>query len=89
MIIRSVIAMAVFAVAAAGCGEKPQTGATARKSDAKPWEGAASPYAAPNWKGGDETAWEAQMRVRAQGQNEYARIAATATAPAGAASKTQ
>jgi len=87
MTIRCVIAMTLFALAAAGCGEKPQTGATARKSDAKPWEGATSPYAAPDWKGGDETAWEAQMRLRAQGQNEYSRIAATA--PSAAASKSQ
>jgi hypothetical protein len=89
MTVRNVIALAVFVLAAAGCSEAPQTGATARKSDAKPWEGTPSPYAAPNWKGGDETAWESQMRMRAQGQNEYARIAAAAASPAAAASKTQ
>jgi hypothetical protein len=84
---KNVIALALFALAAAGCSETAQTGASVRKADAKPWEGAASPYAAPNWKGGDETAWEAQMRMRAQGQNEYARIAAVAAPPAAAASK--
>ena len=40
--------------------------------------GAASAYTAPGWKAGDQRSWEAQMRARAQGQNEYLRTAAAA-----------
>lgn len=60
-------------LALGACGEKPQT-ATARKADAKAWEGAADPYVAPGWKAGDRASWESQMRARSQGQNEYVRI---------------
>jgi hypothetical protein len=74
---RAVLILAgVVAVAAlAACTEKPQT-ASARKSDAKAWAGPAGAFVAPGWKVGDEASWEAQMRHRAQGQNEYARAAA-------------
>ena len=57
------------------CGEKAQT-ASARKSDAKPWETAQSAYLAEGWKGGDKAAWEQQLRERAQNQNEYSRAPA-------------
>ena len=77
--------IAMMALAVAGCGEKAQT-ATAKKTDAKAWESSQNTYAAEGWKGGDQAAWEAQMRIRAQGQNEYSRSAAavpvTAAVPA-------
>lgn len=63
------------AVVLAACTEKPQT-ATARKADDKPWALAGSPYAAAGYKGGDQAAWEQQLKSRAQGQNEYSRTAA-------------
>ena len=71
------IAMLVtLAITLAACGEKPQTAQT-RKSDAKPWEGApGDPYSVAGWKAGDQKSWEEQMRMRAQGQNEYSRAAA-------------
>ena len=56
----------------AACGEKPQT-ATHRKADGHPYDGPASAYTAGGWKAGDAAAWDAQMRIRAQGQNEYSR----------------
>ena len=34
---------------------------------------ASSPFYAADWKGGDKAAWEAQIRTRNQGQNDYAR----------------
>ena len=81
MIMRS-MALAVAAVCAAGCGERPQTITPAKKADAKPWEGAQGGNVAAGWKPGDQASWEAQMRQRAQGQNEYSRSAATAAASA-------
>jgi len=80
MIMRSTIAMAMMAVCAAGCGEKPQTASAAKNADAKAWEGAQGGNVAEGWKAGDKDSWEAQMRSRAQNQNEYSRSAATTAA---------
>jgi hypothetical protein len=85
MIKPNMLVVALLALAAAGCGEKPQTGSTVKKADTKAWASAPGAFAAPSWKGGDEAAWDAQMRARAQGQNEYVRIAAV---PAAAPTKT-
>jgi hypothetical protein len=74
MIGRILIA-ATLAAGLAACGEKPQVAAT-KKSDSKPWEGAQNSFVAQGWKAGDQASWESQMRVRAQGQNEYSRSAA-------------
>lgn len=58
------------------CGETPQTAGT-KKADAKPWEGApGSAFVAAGWKAGDQASWEAQMKTRSQGQNEYTRVPA-------------
>ena len=82
------LALMALAVAVSGCGEKAQT-ASAKKTDAKAWESSQNTYAAEGWKGGDQAAWEAQMRIRAQGQNEYSRIAATVPTTAAAAVPTK
>ena len=68
-----VVLMGVSALA--GCGEKPQVlDAKAKGPDAAPWSASASsPFYAADWKGGDKAAWEAQIRTRNQGQNDYAR----------------
>jgi hypothetical protein len=58
----------------AGCAEKPQT--LGPKADSKGWEVTPSAYTAPGYKTGDATAWEAQLRKRAQSQNEYTRAVA-------------
>jgi outer membrane biogenesis lipoprotein LolB len=61
----------------AGCGEKAQTagGPSARKSDAKAWDGTTqAAYSADGLKAGDKAAWEAQLKTRTErGQNEYPR----------------
>ncbi len=67
-------ALAALSLALAACGDKPQT-AGAKKDDAAPWSGAQAAYQDKNWKAGDQASWEAQMRTRAQGQNEYVRTA--------------
>ena len=86
---RSTIGLALMALAVAGCGEKAQTATGAKKTDAKAWESSQYTYAAEGWKGGDQAAWEAQMRIRAQGQNEYSRSAATVPTTAAAAVPTK
>jgi len=64
------------AVLLSACAEKPQTAGT-KKFDAKPWEGApGSAYVAAGWKAGDQAAWEAHMKTRSQGQDEYSRAPA-------------
>jgi len=78
----AMLGCAALAAALAGCGERAQTATPAsKKSDAKPWEGGVPAYATGNWKAGDQNAWEEQMRVRAQGQNEYSRSASTTSQP--------
>ena len=57
---------------AAACSEKPQS-ATHRKADEHAYEGTTDGYSVPGWKAGDAVSWEQQMKVRAQGQNEYSR----------------
>ena len=73
--IARIVFVAALAAALAACGEKPQTAST-KKSDGKPWEGAQNSFVAQGWKAGDQGSWDAQMRTRAQGQNEYSRAAA-------------
>lgn len=73
--IARIVFVAALAASLAACGEKPQTAAT-KKSDGKPWEGAQNGFVAQGWKAGDQGSWDAQMRTRAQGQNEYSRTAA-------------
>jgi len=76
MSLKNVVMLVALAITLAACAEKPQTAQT-RKSDAKPWEGApGDPYSVTGWKAGDQKSWEEQMRIRAQGQNEYSRAAA-------------
>ena len=74
---RSIMLLALPAfLALAACSEKPQT-ASHRKADGPAWESTHKGFAAAPWKaGGNETAWESQLRNRAQSQNEYVRAAA-------------
>ncbi len=67
------LALVAAALLLAGCGEKPQTAGTEKKTDDKPWDARGSEFAAGGWKSGDQASWEAQLRARAQGQNEYTR----------------
>jgi hypothetical protein len=82
MIGRGTLAMllAVAVVGLPACGDKPQGGGGAvRKSDTRAWEGPSTGavHAAEGFKAGDKTAWEAQLKARAErGQNEYSRTAA-------------
>ncbi len=72
-ILKHLPAVALGAVVALGltaCSEQPQVivyeqGEYQGKADARPWDG-------PAFKG-DKTAWEAAIKNRARGQNEYSR----------------
>jgi hypothetical protein len=69
------LACALGAVALLGaCGEEVQTTKVgpARKADKPAWSGGESPYRVSGWTPGDRASWEAQMRARAQGQDDYA-----------------
>jgi major membrane immunogen (membrane-anchored lipoprotein) len=61
------VSVALSSLLLASCGEKQTTTASdgryQGKADAKPWEVA----------GKDKQAWEAQLKARAQNQNEYTR----------------
>ena len=67
-----IASLGLLCLGLAACGEKPQT-ATQRKADGHAYGGPASAYTVGSWKAGDQESWDAQMRTRAQGQNEYSR----------------
>ncbi len=74
----SILVVTAVAVSLAACGEKAQT-AAGKKSDAKPWEGTQATHSADGYKPGDKSAWEAQLKARAErGQNEYSRTTTAA-----------
>jgi hypothetical protein len=56
----------------AACGETAQT-ASKRKADVPAYTGTGGYNTAAGWKPGDAASWEAQLRTRSQGQNEYTR----------------
>jgi hypothetical protein len=62
-----VASLVISSAALLGCGEKGKVQESAGryqgKADARPWEAS----------GKDKTAWEAQIKARAQNQNEYTR----------------
>ncbi len=60
----------------AACGEAVQTIPVGpqRKAATSNWQGTDNPYRTPGWTPGDQASWEAHLRARTQGQNEYAVI---------------
>ena len=71
----TVIAMLCGVLAFAGCTEKPQEGAkAAKRADAQAWQGGGDPaFMAGDWRSGDRSAWERQLKARNEKQNEYVR----------------
>jgi hypothetical protein len=74
------IVAAVAALAGlSACGERSQElGAKKVRSDRAAYTGGDAQFTAPGWSAGERASWEQQIRTRGQGQNEYARSAATA-----------
>ncbi|GAB1388675.1 MAG: hypothetical protein AMXMBFR78_02760 [Rubrivivax sp.] len=68
---------AALALLLGACSEREQTAdRAARKIDAPSWSGvvAGAPGQTPlPYKAGDQASWEAHLKARTQGQNEYSR----------------
>lgn len=73
---RLVLIAAAMTVLLTACSEKPQTaGTTHSAADDKPWKGGQKAFDAPGWTPGDKASWDAQIKQRNRGQNEYVRMA--------------
>lgn len=68
-----------------GCGERAQE-LQVKAPDASPWSGKSGGFSASGWQGGDQSAWQEQIRQRGQRQNEYARTGVSGPGAAGNAS---
>jgi uncharacterized protein YcgI (DUF1989 family) len=56
------------------CGESDQAQRSGDVNDIHASQGAKNAYVAVGWAPGDKNAWQAQLRTRAQLQNEYQKI---------------
>jgi hypothetical protein len=73
MILIALISLSTLLLGA--CAEPSQSQADARKvPDTHPWQGAKNSYVAKGWSPGDKASWDAQLRTRAQHQNEYFKV---------------
>ena len=73
MIARATLGCLALAFSLVACGEKVQTmSSDTKKPDVPGWKGGNPNYNAPGWVASDQAAWEAQLRTRAQAQNDYA-----------------
>jgi hypothetical protein len=65
---------AVVVIVLAACGERVQTlpAGAAKKADTPAWQITDNGYVAPGWTPGNEASWQAQIKKRAQAQNDYA-----------------
>jgi len=70
------LATAVAVLALAACSDPGNRAPGERSADTKSFEMAQNGNVAPGWQSGDPASWEAQLRRRAQAQNEYARVPA-------------
>ena len=71
---------ACVALNLAGCEKSQADAARLKKADAKASQGAGhadKAYTASGWTAGDDASWQAQIRARTEGQNEYARVPAS------------
>ena len=70
---RSIYAVILLAGLAA-CGEKPQVLET-HQQDGSAYTGTNKAFVVKDWKQGDKTSWESQLKARGQyGQNDYTRM---------------
>jgi uncharacterized lipoprotein YehR (DUF1307 family) len=70
---KPLFAMTLIAALAA-CGDKPQA-LEPSKHDSAAFTGTGKAYALKDWKVGDKTSWESQLKARQQyGQNDYTRM---------------
>lgn len=64
------ILLASFTLGLAACSESPQV-LKSNKSDEKASAGAKNAFVVKGWDPGNATSWEAQLKKRAQNQDEY------------------
>jgi hypothetical protein len=62
--------VSLVAIGLSACSEKPQV-LKSNKSDEKASAGAKNPFVLKGWDQGNATSWEAQLKKRAQNQDEY------------------
>ncbi|MBE7419457.1 MAG: hypothetical protein HS128_17265 [Ideonella sp.] len=69
------LTLCIGALALTACGEK--LAGAAKKADTSAFQGSGGPasFVASGWKAGDRAAWEKEVRVRTEHQNEYVRMA--------------
>jgi len=73
---KALAVLMLSALVLAGCGERSQQMAGQQIGGSVPsWQGPATAFTAPGWKAGDQGSWIQHMQTRAQGQNEFVRIA--------------
>ncbi|MBX3642578.1 MAG: hypothetical protein KF720_05845 [Rubrivivax sp.] len=73
---KTLVAGMLLALALVGCSERPQSLAGQQvRGSAPAWEGPTTAFTAPGWKVGDQESWKQQLQTRAQGQNEFVRMA--------------
>lgn len=64
--------LGVFSLTLSACSESPQV-LKGSKSDEKASVAAKNPFVEKGWDQGNATSWEAQLKKRAQNQDEYTR----------------
>lgn len=61
----------ILAMMVSACSEYPQT--MGAGTDAPSYSGAKNGFVEKNWTPGDKVSWEAQLKSRSKGQDEYTR----------------
>lgn len=71
---KQVLFSVMLLVGLSACGEKPQALET-NKHDSAAYTGTGKAFVNKDWKPGDKTSWESQLKARQQyGQNDYTRM---------------
>jgi hypothetical protein len=71
---RNLVFGMILVAGLSACGEKPQT-LESNKHDSAAFTGTGKAYVLKDWKVGDKTSWESQLKARGQyGQNDYTRM---------------
>jgi hypothetical protein len=71
---KRIIFSVILVAGLAACGEKPQALET-NKKDSSAYTGTSKAFVVKDWKQGDKSSWESQLKARGQyGQNDYTRM---------------
>jgi hypothetical protein len=64
----------LLALTLMACSEKVQLLDVKKNVDVPAYMGAKNGFVEKNWTPGDKTSWEAQLKSRSKGQDEYTRV---------------